>query len=81
MFYLVSEIQEIDGARNVINYAYDGDETGRKAAEGKYYAILSAATQSKADYIGATFTQCGDNISMPMSKAYNNKVEPEPAEV
>ena len=75
MFYLVSEIQEIDGVRNVINHAYDGTETGRKAAEGKYYAILSAATQSKADYIGATFTQCGDNITMPMSKAYNNTSE------
>ena len=77
MFYLVSEIQEINGARNVINHAYDGNETGRKAAECKYYAILSAATQSKADYIGATFTQCGDNIIMSMSKAYDNRVTPE----
>lgn len=76
MFYLVSEIQEIDGARNVINHAYDGNETGKKAAEGKYYAILSAATQSKADYIGATFTQCGNNITMTMSKAYDNASEP-----
>lgn len=77
MFYLVSEIQEIDGSRNVINHAYDGSETGRKAAEGKYYAILSAATQSKADYIGATFTQCGSNITMLMSKAYDNRAVPE----
>ena len=77
MFYLVSEIREINSARNVINHAYDGNETGRKAAECKYYAILSAATQSKADYIGATFTQCGDNIIMSMSKAYDNRVTPE----
>ena len=46
MFYLVSEIQEINGARNVINYAFDN----QKSAEGKYYGILSAATQSQADY-------------------------------
>lgn len=77
MFYLVSEIQEVNGARNVINHAYDGNETGRKAAEGKYYAILSAAAQSQADYIGATFTQCGDNITQLMSKAYDNKITPE----
>lgn len=79
MFYLVSEIQEISGARNVINHAYDGTETGKKAAEGKYYAILSAATQSQADYIGATLTQCGDNIAQLLSKAYDNKPTPEQA--
>lgn len=74
MFYLVSEIQEIDGARNVINNAYDN----QKSAEGKYYSILSAATQSHADYIGATLTQCGDNITLLMSKAYDNRPAPEP---
>ena len=81
MFYLVSEIQEINGARNVINHAYGDNETEKKAAEGKYYAILSAATQSKADYIGATLTQCGDIITQLMSKAYDNRPKPEPEEV
>ena len=76
MFYLVSEIQEINGARNVINYAYGDSETEKKAAEGKYYAILSAATQSQADYIGATLTQCGDKITQLMSKAYDNRIAP-----
>ena len=73
MFYLVSEIQEINGARNVINYAFDN----QKSAEGKYYGILSAATQSQADYIGAALTQCGDNITLLMSKAYDNRPTPE----
>ena len=73
MFYIVSEIQEINGARNVINNAYDN----QKSAEGKYYTILSAATQSKADYIGAMLVQCGDNINVLMSKAYDNRVTPE----
>ena len=77
MFYLVSEIQEINGARNVINNAYDN----QKSAEGKYYSILSAATQSQADYIGATLVQCGDNITLLMSKAYDNRPEPEPEPV
>ena len=77
MFYIVSEIQEINGARNVINNAYDN----QKSAEGKYYSILSAATQSQADYIGATLVQCGDNITLLMSKAYDNRVTPEPEEV
>ena len=69
MFYIVSEIQEISGARNVINNAYDNQQS----AEGKYYSILAAATQSQADYIGATLVQCGDNITLLMSKAYDNK--------
>lgn len=73
MFYLVSEIQEINGARNVINNAYDN----QKSAEGKYYSILSAATQSQADYIGATLTQCGDNITLLISKAYDNRPTPD----
>lgn len=73
MFYLVSEIQEINGARNVINHAFDN----QKSAEGKYYSILSAATQSQADYIGATLTQCGDTITLLMSKAYDNRQTPE----
>lgn len=77
MFYLVSEIQEINGARNVINNAYDN----QKSAEGKYYSILSAAAQSQADYIGATLTQCGDNITLLMSKAYDNRPTPELEEV
>lgn len=77
MFYIVSEIQEINGARNVINNAYDS----QKSAEGKYYSILSAATQSQADYIGATLTQCGDIITLLMSKAYDNRPIPEPEEV
>ena len=69
MFYIVNEIQIVNGAKNVLNYAYDN----QKSAEGKYYAILSAATQSQADYIGATLTQCGDTITQVMSKAYDNK--------
>lgn len=75
MFYLVSEIQEINGARNVINNAYDN----QKSAEGKYYYILSAAAQSQADYIGATLMQCGDRIELLMSKAYDNRPTPEQA--
>lgn len=73
MFYIVSEIQEINGAQNVINYAFNS----QKSAEGKYYAILSAATQSQADYIGAALMQCGDNITLLMSKAYDNRITPE----
>lgn len=69
MFYIVNEIQIVNGTKNVLNYAYDN----QKSAEGKYYAILSAATQSQADYIGAILVQCGDNITMLMSKAYDNK--------
>lgn len=74
MFYIVSEIQEINGARNVINNAYDN----QKSAEGKYYSILSAATQSQADYIGATLVQCSDTITLLMSKAYDNRPTPDP---
>ena len=77
MFYIVSEIQIVSGAKNVLNYAFDN----QKSAEGKYYSILSAATQSQADYIGATLIQCGDNITLLMSKAYDNRVTPEPEEV
>lgn len=77
MFYIVNEIQIVNGAKNVLNYAYDN----QKSAEGKYYAILSAATQSQADYIGVTLTQCGDNITQLMSKAYDNRQTPEPVEV
>ena len=73
MFYLVSEIQEINGARNVINNAYDN----QKSAEAKYYSILSAATQSQADYIGAVLLACGESIATLMSKAYDNRVTPE----
>lgn len=69
MFYIVSEIQIVSGTKNVLNYAFDN----QKSAEGKYYSILSAATQSQADYIGATLVQCGDNITLLMSKAYDNR--------
>ena len=69
MFYIVSEIQIVSGTKNVLDYAFDN----QKSAEGKYYAILSAATQSQADYIGATLMQCGDNITLLMSKAYDNR--------
>lgn len=73
MFYIVSEIQIVSGAKNVINYAFDN----LKSAEGKYYSILSAATQSQADYIGTTLIQCGDNIALLLSKAYDNRPTPE----
>ena len=73
MFYIVSEIQIVNGATNVLNYAYDN----QKSAEGKYYSILSAATQSKADYIGSMLVQCGENIMIVMSKAYDNRVAPD----
>lgn len=73
MFYIVSEIQIVNGTKNVLNYAYDT----QKSAEGKYYAILSAATQSQADYIGAVLMQCGDSITLLMSKAYDNRLTPE----
>ena len=69
MFYIVSEIQIVNETKNVLNYAYDN----QKAAEGKYYSILSAATQSQADYIGAALMQCEDRIEMLMSKAYDNR--------
>lgn len=70
MFYIVSEIQIVNGSKNVLNYAYDNE----KNAEGKYYAILSAATQSTADYIGAVLLQCGESIITLMSRAYDNRV-------
>ena len=71
MFYIVSEIQEINSSRNVINYAFDD----LKAAEAKYYSTLAAATQSKADYIGATMTLCDtSSITMIYSKCYNNRL-------
>lgn len=71
MFYIVSEIQEINGSRNVINYAFDDV----KAAESKYYSTLAAATQSKADYIGVTMTLCDTkSITMINSKCYNNRL-------
>ena len=73
MFYIVSEIQIVNGTKSVLNYAYDN----QKSAEGKYYAILSAATQSQADYIGAALMQCGDSITLLMSKAYDNRPTPE----
>lgn len=73
MFYIVNEIQIVNGTKNVLNYAYDN----QKSAEGKYYAILSAATQSQADYIGAALMQCGDRINLLMSKAYDNRPTPE----
>ena len=73
MFYIVYEIQIVSGAKNVLNYAFDS----QKSAQGKYYSILSAATQSQADYIGATLTQCGDNITLLMSKAYDNRLSAE----
>ena len=73
MFYIVSEIQIVSGTKNVLDYAFDN----QKSAEGKYYAILSAATQSQADYIGATLTQCGNNITQLLSKAYDNRPKPE----
>lgn len=73
MFFIVNEIQIVNGATNVLNYAYDN----QKSAEGKYYSILSAATQSQADYIGATLMQCGDSITLLMSKAYDNRLTPE----
>lgn len=72
MFYIVNEIQIVNGTKNVLNYAYDN----QKSAEGKYYAILSAATQSQADYIGAALMQCGDRIDLLMSKAYDNRPVP-----
>lgn len=75
MFYIVNEIQIVNGTKTVLNYAYDN----QKSAEGKYYAILSAATQSQADYIGATLVQCGDSIILLMSKAYDNRPMPEQA--
>lgn len=77
MLYIVNEIQIVNGATNVLNYAYDN----QKSAEGKYYSILSAATHSQADYIGATLTQCGDSITLLMSKAYDNRPTTEPEEV
>lgn len=73
MFYIVSEIQIVSGTKNVLNYAFDS----QKSAEGKYYSILSAATQSQADYIGAALMQCGDRIELLMSKAYDNRPTPE----
>lgn len=73
MFYIVNEIQIVNGATNVLNYAFDN----QKSAEGKYYSILSAATQSQADYIGATLVQCNDSIMLLMSKAYDNRVTPD----
>lgn len=74
MFYIVAEIQIVNGAKNVLNYAYDN----QKSAEGKYYAILSAATQSTADYIGAALMLCDSTITMLVAKAYDNRVKPEP---
>lgn len=73
MFYIVNEIQIVNESKNVLNYAYDN----QKSAEGKYYAILSAATQSQADYIGAALMQCGDRIELLMSRAYDNRPTPE----
>ena len=73
MFYIVNEIQIVDGVKSVLNYAFDD----HKSAEGKYYAILSAATQSTAEYIGAVLLACGESIATLMSKAYDNRVTPE----
>lgn len=73
MFYIVSEIQIVSGTKNVLNYAFDN----QKSAEGKFYSILSAATQSQADYIGAVLMQCGGRIETLMSKAYDNRLAPE----
>ena len=68
MFYIVNEIQIVDGVKAVIPYVFDD----KKDAEAKYYTILSAAALSTIDYHGAVLMACGNDIAVLMSKAYDN---------
>ena len=75
MFYIVNEIQVVDGVQSVLNFVF----TDQREAEAKYYSVLAVAALSTIDYHGATLIFCDESIVMLLSKAYENRVVTENA--